>query len=176
MSSNSKTILVYDDFSTDSPLLLGKLYVDMIKGGEICSFEYDNHWLENTLLSVTVDPDLIPYGGRQYPSHNSIFGLFADASPDRWGRLLMTKRERILADKESRKPRKLNDSDFLLGVYDETRIGGIRFKLEEDGPFLSDDRETATPPWATLRTLEGASRQFENDANALNEKWLKVSE
>lgn len=172
MSSNSKTILVYDDFSTDSPLLLGKLYVDMIKGGEIYSFEYDNHWLENTLLSVTVDPDLIPYGGRQYPSHNSIFGLFADASPDRWGRMLMTKRERILADKESRKPRKLNDSDFLLGVYDKTRIGGIRFKLEEDGPFLSDDKETAAPPWATLRTLEEASRQFENDANALNEKWL----
>lgn len=172
MSFNSKTILVYDDFSTDTPLLLGKLYVDIIKGGEIYSFEYNNRWLENTLLSVSLDPDLLPYGGRQYPSHNSIFGIFADASPDRWGRMLMTKKERILADKESRKPRKLNDSDFLLGVYDETRIGGIRFKLEEDGPFLSNDKETATPPWATLRTLEEASRQFENDTNVLNEKWL----
>lgn len=172
MSLNSKTILVYDDFSIDTPQLLGKLYVDMIKGGEIYSFEYDNSWLENTLLSVSLDPDLLSYGGRQYPNNNSIFGLFADASPDRWGRMLMTKRERILADKESRKPRKLNDSDFLLGVYDETRIGGIRFKLEEDGPFLSDDKETSTPPWATLRTLEEASRQFENDTNVLNEKWL----
>ena len=59
-----------------------------------------------------------------------------------------------------------------MGVYDETRMGGIRFKLDKDGEFLSNDKETATPPWATLRTLEEASRQFENDESALNEKWL----
>lgn len=33
-----------------------------------------------------------------------IFGLFADPSPDRWGRVLINKRERILAEKEGRKP------------------------------------------------------------------------
>lgn len=172
MAANQKTILVYDDFSEDSPVLLGKLYVDVIKGGESYSFEYNNEWLRNTKLSVSIDPDLNPYGGRQFPNGRSIFGVFADASPDRWGRLLMTKKERLLAEKESRKPRKLNDSDFLLGVYDETRMGGIRFKSDEGGHFLSNDKETATPPWATLRTLEEASRQFENDAVTLNEKWL----
>lgn len=66
MSLNSKTILVYDDFNIDTPQLLGKLYVDTVKGGEIYSFEYDNNWLETTLLSVSMDPDLLPYGGRQY--------------------------------------------------------------------------------------------------------------
>lgn len=84
----------------------------------------------------------------------------------------MTKKERKLADRESRKPRKLNDSDFLMGVYDETRMGGIRFKSDLDGEFLSNDKKTAIPPWASLRTLEEASRQFENDDNLLNEKWL----
>lgn len=172
MPSNQKAILVYDDFSFNTPVLLGKLYVDVIKGGENYSFEYDDTWLQKTRLSVTLDPDLLPYGGRQYPNKKNIFGLFADASPDRWGRVLMNKRERLLAEKEARKPKKLNDSDFLLGVYDETRMGGIRFKLEENGEFLSDDKETAAPPWATLRTLEEASRQFENDATAFNEKWL----
>ena len=83
----------------------------------------------------------------------------------------MIKRERLLAEKEARKPRKLNDSDFLLGVYDETRMGGLRLKLEEDGEFLSNDSESAIPPWATLRTLEEAARQFENDKISLNEKW-----
>ena len=170
--SMNKTILVYDDFSGDVPVLIGRLYVDVIKGGESYSFEYDDEWLANTKLSVPPDPDLPLYAGRQFPNGRSIFGLFADASPDRWGRLLMNKRERKLADKEARKPRKLYDSDFLLGVYDEARMGGIRFKLAEDGEFLSNDRETATPPWATLRTLEEASRQFENDDTALNEKWL----
>ena len=172
MSSNQKIIYVYDDFSTDVPLLMGCLYVSVIKGGESYSFEYDRNWLKTTGLSLSLDPELMPYAGRQYPSDKNIFGLFADASPDRWGRVLMNKRERILADKEGRKPNKLYDSDYLLGVYDETRMGGIRFKLDPNGPFLSDDQETAAPPWATLRTLEEASRHFESDESGLAEQWL----
>lgn len=172
MAINQKTIFVYDDFSTDQPVLMGSLYVNVIKGGESYSFEYDKGWLKKTGLTLTLDPELMPYSGRQYPTGKNIFGLFADASPDRWGRVLMNKRERILAEKEGRKPSKLYDSDYLLGVYDETRMGGIRFKVNQEGPFLSDDNETAAPPWATLRTLEEASRNFENDETGLTEKWL----
>lgn len=172
MAVNQKTIFVYDDFSTDQPVLMGSLYVNVIKGGESYSFEYDKDWLKKTGLTLTLDPELMPYSGRQYPTGKNIFGLFADASPDRWGRVLMNKRERILAEKEGRKPSKLYDSDYLLGVYDETRMGGIRFKANPEGPFLSDDKETAAPPWATLRTLEEASRNFENDETGLTEKWL----
>ncbi|MDO5417163.1 MAG: HipA domain-containing protein [Lachnospiraceae bacterium] len=172
MAMNQKIIYVYDDFSFDSPALLGKLYAGSMRGGESFSFEYDVNWLKNTMLSVDIDPELPNFPGRQYPSGKNIFGLFADASPDRWGRVLMNKRERILAEKEKRKPRKLYDSDYLLGVYDETRMGGIRLKEDPDGPFLSDDKETAAPPWETLRSLEEASRNFENDATGLPEKWL----
>ena len=172
MAVNQKTIFVYDDFSTEQPVLMGSLYVNVIKGGESYSFEYDKDWLRKTCLTLTLDPELMPYSGRQYPTGKNIFGLFADASPDRWGRVLMNKRERILAEKEGRKPSKLYDSDYLLGVYDETRMGGIRFKANQEGPFLSDDKETAAPPWATLRTLEEASRNFENDETGLTEKWL----
>lgn len=172
MAVSQKTIYVYDDFSFDEPILLGKLYVSITKGWETYSFEYDSSWLRKNAFPVTLDPELLPFGGRQYPSGKNIFGLFADASPDRWGRVLMNKRERILAEKEDRKPRKLYDSDYLLGVYDETRMGGIRFKDTPDGPFLSDDKETAVPPWETLRTLEEASRNFENDETGLTEKWL----
>ena len=172
MAVNQKTIFVYDDFSTDQPVLMGSLYVNVIKGGESYSFEYDKEWLKKKGLTLTLDPELMPFSGRQYPTGKNIFGMFADASPDRWGRILMNKRERIIAEKEGRKPSKLHDSDYLLGVYDETRMGGIRFKSEPDGVFLSDDKETATPPWAMLRTLEEASRNFENDENGLTEKWL----
>lgn len=172
MPSKQKTIFVYDDFSFDHPIFMGSLYVNVTKGTETYSFEYDRDWLKRTGLALTLDPELMLYAGRQYPSDKNIFGLFADASPDRWGRVLMNKRERILAEKEGRKPSKLYDSDYLLGVYDETRMGGIRFKSDPAGPFLSDDRETAAPPWATLRTLEEASRNFENDETGLSEKWL----
>ena len=173
MAENQKTIFVYDDFSSDEPLLIGMLFVDVIRGGESYSFEYNKHWLEITGSALNLDPEIMPYAGRQYPAGRNIFGMFADASPDRWGRILMNKRERILAEKECRKPSKLYDSDYLLGVYDETRMGGIRFKLDPDGPFLSDDRETAAPPWAYLRSLEEASRNFESDETGLSEKWLK---
>ena len=79
----------------------------------------------------------------------------------------MERREKLNADKDDRKPNKLLDSDYLLGVYDESRMGALRFALEDGGAFLSDDKETAAPPWATLRTLEQASREFEKDENAL---------
>ena len=172
MVSKEKTIFVYDDFSMQNPTLMGILYVNSLKGEESYSFEYDREWLKKTSLKITLDPELMPYSGRQYPFGKTIFGLFSDSSPDRWGRVLMNKRERILAGKEGRKPAKLYDSDYLLGVYDETRLGGIRFKTEPNGAFLSDDKETAAPPWTSLRTLEEASRNFENEDTALSEKWL----
>ena len=79
------------------------------------------------MIFQNLDPQLQPFLGRRFSTGKNIFGLFADASPDRWGRVLMNKRERIVAGKEGRKPRKLYDSDYLLGVYDETRMGGDPF-------------------------------------------------
>ena len=172
MNNNQKTIYVYDDFSFEEPVLLGCLFVNVIRGEESYSFEYDKNWLHNYSYSMNLDPELLAINGRQYPSGKNIFGVFADASPDRWGRILMKKRERILADKEKRKPKKLYDSDYLLGVFDKTRMGGIRFKLVQNGQFLSDDEDAAVPPWATLRKLEEASRHFENDEDFEIEKWV----
>lgn len=169
---SGRKIYVYDDFSADSPKLLGYLYVDSIKGKESFAFEYNEAWLA-THNAICIDPDILPFKGRQYPNSAQLFGLFADASPDRWGRVLMTRRERLQASGEGRKPRKLLDSDFLLGVYDETRMGGIRLKLSEDGEFQSSDSDNAVPPWTSLRTLEEASRLFETDEGGDTEKWLR---
>lgn len=173
MTTGQKTVYVYDSFSSDSPSLLGILYISVIRGTESYAFEYSRDWLSKTNLSISLDPELMPYPGRQFPSGKNIFGLFADASPDRWGRVLIKKRERILAEKEDRKPRKLHDSDYLLGVFDETRMGGIRFRSDPAGPFLADDKETAVPPWARLRSLEEAARNYQNDESGLCEQWIE---
>lgn len=167
-----RKIFVYENFSSIEPKKIGILYVDTIRGIEHYSFEYDQDWLKESKFSFCLDPDISMFSGRQYTEKN-IFGMFADASPDRWGRILMKRREAIKARRERRKPNKMYDSDFLLGVYDQTRVGALRFKVDVNGPFLSDDTETAAPPWATLRSLEEASRQFEKDDNYLNDKWLK---
>lgn len=52
--------------------------------------------------------------------------------------------------------------DYLLGVYDGHRMGGLRYRLGE-GPFLDDHTELASPPWASLRELEQASLALERD-------------
>ena len=36
MAAKQKTIFVYDDFSSEQPVLMGILYVNVIKGGELC--------------------------------------------------------------------------------------------------------------------------------------------
>jgi len=168
-----KTIYVYENWSGEMPVKLGKLYVDPVRGSEQYAFEYDETWLSSSSFACVLDPDLTLYKGRQYPIDKNTFGIFADSAPDRWGRLLMQRREKLYADRQGRKPHKLLDSDYLLGVYDETRMGALRFALEEGGPFLSDDRETAAPPWARLRDLEEASRQFEKDEGGTGDKWLR---
>ena len=174
MAIEQKIIYVYENFSGETPQLLGTLFVDHARGKESYSFEYEADWLKKSKYAISLDPDLQMFAGRQYPlGDKDVFGIFADSSPDRWGRVLMTRRERIIADQEDRKPRKLLNSDFLLGVYDETRMGAIRFKTDKDGPFLSNDDKTPTPPWTSLRTLEEAARQFENDESGLEQQWVK---
>ena len=170
-----KKIYVYENWSSDTPKKLGTLFIHSIRGGEHSSFQFDPAFLADACTSqmLMLDPDLSLVKGRQFPAAGkSTFGIFSDSSPDRWGRLLMERREKLNADKDDRKPNKLLDSDYLLGVYDESRMGALRFALEDGGAFLSDDKETAAPPWATLRTLEQASREFEKDENALIDKWL----
>jgi len=173
MDHSEKTIFVYDNWRSEKPSLIGGLHISLIRGQEIYSFEYADEWLNSFESAYSLDPDLSLYRGRQYtPLNKSMFGMFADSCPDRWGRLLMKRKEAINARKEDRKPRKLTESDFLLGVYDESRMGALRFSLEEGGEFLSHERAFATPPWISLRTLENASIAFENDDNGLEEKWL----
>jgi serine/threonine-protein kinase HipA len=169
-----KTIYVYENWSGNTPVLLGRLYINQMKRNESYSFEYSEEWLRSSDAHYILDPDLMLYRGRQYtPLDKNLFGLFADSCPDRWGRLLMQRREAIAARKEGRKPQKLNESDYLLGVYDAARMGALRFSLAEGGQFESSDEALATPPWVSLRKLESASIAFENDESGLEEKWLK---
>jgi len=177
-TSTKKHIYVYADWKgLTSPHLLGVLSSTFTRGNEIFSFEYDENWLKSNYAQV-LDPDLGLYPGQQYLSDDKInFGLFLDSSPDRWGRMLMKKKEATSAKKENRPKNNLYESDYLLGVYDGHRMGALRFKLDPDGEFLDNNRINASPPWTTLRDLEYASLQLENEDN-LDENelltWLNV--
>lgn len=173
MAADEKLIQVYENWSSETPKWLGTLYVGHIRGQEIFSFAYSDEWIKATQAGFMLDPDLALYSGRQYtPLDKKQFGLFADSSPDRWGRLLMQRKEAIRARKADEKPRSLTESDYLLGVYDEARMGALRFSLDGGKTFVSSDEVLATPPWVSLRKLEAASRAFEQGNDDLEEQWL----
>lgn len=159
------------------PTLVGVLYTLPSRGKEIFSFEYSHAWLKNSQWR-SLDPALRLFPGMQYvPKDQENFGLFLDSSPDRWGRFLMKRREAQLARIEGRKERKLLESDFLLGVYDEHRMGGLRFKINPEEPFLDHNTSYASPPWTSLRELEQASLELEKDDAQTKpgySKWLQM--
>jgi len=173
MHDSEKTIYVYADWFDQSPLLIGYLYVNTIRAKEIFSFEYSKNWLRESKANFLFDPDINNYEGRQYISDKPLFGVFTDSCPDRWGRMLMKRREEITAKEEKRKPHELTESEYLLGVFDETRPGALRFSLKENGPFLSEEKDMSAPPWTTLRSLESASLAFENDESGAEKAWIK---
>jgi len=158
------------------PVLMGQLHRQQSGSGEVFSFEYDRAWLEQPEV-FSFDPDLALAAGHQYPApQRKNFGIFLDSAPDRWGRVLMQRRENARARHEKRKPRALTEWDFLLGVHDETRLGALRFRESSNTTFIDSDTQFAAPPLTSLRELQAASLQFEkhidDEDNPLYEKWL----
>ncbi|HBL72188.1 MAG TPA: toxin HipA [Bacteroidales bacterium] len=159
-----KEIYVYADWmELGKPVLMGILSVDLLRGKEIISFEYSDVWFKSNHTHL-LDPELRLYSGAQYPrDEKPNFGLFLDSSPDRWGRVLMKRREAILAKTENRPVQTLYESDYLLGVYDLHRMGALRFKLDPNEEFLDNNKNYSAPPWTSIRELEQASLELENN-------------
>lgn len=175
MSQSKTEIYVYAHWQEmQEPKLIGVLSAQQAKGKKAFSFEYDRNWLK-TEQKFLLDPDIQLYGGPQYPNQKENFGIFLDSMPDTWGRTLMKRREAQLARERNEKSKTLYDIDFLLGVYDESRMGALRFKTDPNGDFLDNNKNTSTPPWSSIRELQNAAANFENDKdNEEVNKWLSV--
>ena len=111
-----RTLYIYADFDwLDEPMLVGELGYESLRGSDSYSFKYDNDWLRQ-YGSLFLSADINNYPGQQYTQPDrDIFGCFSDALPDRWGRLLLNRREQILATEEKRPIRKLSSFDYLMG-------------------------------------------------------------
>lgn len=173
----SEDILVYADWtSLEAPSLMGILHSEMLRGKEIFSFEYDRNWLESPGFNY-IDPDLQLFAGRQYVQEGkTLFGVFTDSCPDRWGRTLLKRREAILAKSEKRPQKALQESDFLLGIQDISRMGALRFKTDPNGPFLADNSDRQVPVWTNLRELEQAALGIDSGNNDTEKEaeWVRM--
>ncbi len=172
-----KTLYVYAEFDwLAAPTLVGELGYESLRGSDSYAFKFDNDWLRQ-YGSLFLSADINNYPGQQYTQPGrDIFGCFSDALPDRWGRLLLNRREQILATEERRPIRRLSSFDYLIGIDDFSRMGGFRFKTAPDAEFINCDSHLRIPPLTDLRSLVAASMEIEKseEQNRLPEmKWIQ---
>jgi serine/threonine-protein kinase HipA len=139
-------------------------------------FRYEPRWLQDA-RAFALDPDLTLGEEAFFPKPElGNFGIFLDSSPDRWGQMLMKRREALLAHDQGRAPRTLYAWDYLIGVQDLTRQGALRFRREGEEAFLGAEA-LAAPPVTSLAELEAVATQITakrmDDLDALK-RWLAV--
>lgn len=175
MAVNKTDIFVYAHWlGMEEPKLIGILSAHQGKGRKSFSFEYDKIWVKSE-QKFLLDPDIQWFSGQQFPNQKENFGIFLDSMPDTWGRTLMKRREAQIAKEAKTSTPTLYEIDYLLGVYDESRMGALRFKLDVDGSFLDDDNRTPTPPMSSIRELQQAAQLVESDKdNDEVKKWLAI--
>ena len=151
---------------------VGTLGCDMIRGNAAYQWEYDAQWLQQHRQTI-LSGDLQNIGGPQYAS-GRLFGFLQDAMPDRWGRRLIDKRERLLAAQEGRPIRHLTDTDYLTQIDDTTRMGALRLR-DGDNLLGTQYADTPVPPLTYLREFVDMAQEYERQdeqGGTIREEWL----
>ena len=171
-----KRITVYADFVfLATPQEIGILGYEHVRGKDHFVFEYSREWLKKH-GGILLSGDLLNVPSLQHPRGNdSVFGFVKDSFPDRWGRLLLDRRERLIAQSEGRPKRMLTNYDYLIGIEDFTRMGGIRYKSEDSEEYINASEKYLVPPIESLRALCDACHEIElaEERNELpDQRWL----
>ena len=171
-----KRITVYADFDfLSTPQEIGILGYEHVRGKDHFVFEYSRQWLKQH-GGILLSGDLMNVPSLQHPRGNdNVFGFVKDSFPDRWGRLLLDRRERLTAQSEGRPTRMLTNYDYLIGIEDFTRMGGIRYKEEDSDGYINASDKYLVPPIESLRALCDACHEIElaEERNELPEqRWL----
>lgn len=175
MSTDKTDLHVYAHWmGMPEPVLIGILSAHQGKGRKSFSFTYDELWLKGKNLYL-IDPDIGFYSGPQFPNQKENFGVFLDSMPDTWGKMLMKRKAALQASEDGTKVPVLYDIDFLLGVADTCRMGALRYKLDPEGPFLSDEMKSPIPPWTSAGELQYIAGLAESDKEIKNlNEWLAL--
>lgn len=163
------TFYVCAGWLKDNPII-GSCRVERTRGSEVISFQYSSKWLTR-FPDFFLGPDVANVSGIQYPQFGRCFGFIEDASPDRWGRKLMDRKEIKKAERQDRRPRTLQKSDCLLGVSDIGRMGGLRF-LDEKGVFMCPSDRGSIPLITDIRKLQASIERYETN-DMCNEQDFK---
>ncbi|NLA28520.1 MAG: type II toxin-antitoxin system HipA family toxin [Propionibacterium sp.] len=142
-----------------APRLVGQAHFTRQRGRISTTFLYDPGYLSGDGMSI--DPALPLVSGAQHQL--GMVGAFADSAPDRWGRNLIEKAERVSAREERRAPRRLDDLDFLLDVSDDARQGALRYRVEGGADFVGPP--SRVPQMISLPELLQAADELASDVD-----------
>lgn len=149
----------------------GRLYSNFARGVESATFIYDDEWLADR-RGYSLEPALPMVGGAQHTAPGqAMFRAFADSAPDRWGRRMLERAERLRAENAGSPARRLGQASFLLGVRDDLRQGAVRFREPGTGTYLADEQAGVPAVSELPHLLELADRVERDEA-----KWDELRE
>ncbi|TAD91417.1 MAG: type II toxin-antitoxin system HipA family toxin [Alphaproteobacteria bacterium] len=153
---------------------VGLVRVSPARNSETVSFEYTHAWLADP-NRFSLEPALPTTKGVFHPGADEpLFGALGDSAPDTWGRKLMQRKERKDAKRQGRAPRTLLESDYVLGVADEARLGAVRFQRvgSEDFETTGGDR---IPPLIDLGKLLDSTQRILRDVDTEDDLRLVLA-
>lgn len=161
MSMDKITVCAAFDFLQQEEIV-GTLSHEYLRGKDVYSFAFHPQWLADH-PRIKLGADLFSHAGLQYSFDSRLFGCFEDCSPDRWGRVLI--REHFYnSHPETRRP--LSGWDYLLGVNDYTRSGGLRFR-DSQGQAINELKGIhEVPPLTSLGQLQDVAEIVERNEAA----------
>lgn len=146
-------IEIYVDHSGETNLVGRCRYVAR-RRGQSSVFEYADEWLDNP-NAFAIDPANLPLEtGQIYTTSDksALPGALRDTAPDRWGQQLIKR-----AFRKAGEDRTLSEIDYLLAITDQTRIGALRYKREDENTFDHDIGHYRVPPLIQLPALMNAA-------------------
>ena len=116
--------------------------------------------------------DVMNVRGIQHPRQgNSVFWFRQRFFPRQVGTdsFSLTEEKRLAAQQEQRPVRNLSNYDYLAGIEDLTRMGGIRYSTKKNGAFINSNSRCSVPPLENLGALCDACQNIEIGLkNAMN--------
>lgn len=146
---------------------VGTARFNLRRGRISTTFSYADTYLTDS-HAYPIDPAM-PLRSQQYHT-DGLPGAFRDSSPDRWGRNLILKRQKELTLRTNEPLRTLDEVDFLLGAFDQTRQGALQFRAQNSSTFLSPS--PGIPPLVQLPRLLHASRLVAQENEGIEELKL----
>lgn len=166
------TIEIYIDHAGETHWVGWCRYVAK-RGGQSSVFEYADEWLANP-DAFALDPANLPLGrGAIYTTSDksALPGALRDTAPDRWGQQLIKR-----AFRKAGEDRTLSEIDYLLAITDQTRIGALRYKRDNESSFDHDIGHYRIPPLIQLPALINAADAVQTNTETAEDLKLLLNQ